>query len=277
MRSAGANLSSRGALLTAGHPFKGIGEEPVPAEGGLGAGRAAGTGPKQPVRSRETTVVTPVHAVSTACKPRKAGKMTEAPKFVALLQQTDAGYVEEVYAYGPATPTFPWEVAGFVVVQHGPELRHTYGARCLRIDEAAALVQSAGTPNDGGAPNDGTCSHGSRDHHDAIVARLADVFGPKPPHASYTITVEEALGLLAGVPFKVQEDDTLCGVRPEDDATGQYVALSEASRGDGYVQIFLTDGEGDLVLCGHNESTGSALLEGPDALEIRNVIIAAAH
>jgi hypothetical protein len=79
----------------------------------------------------------------------------------------------------------------------------------------------------------------------------------------YTLSLDKARELLSGVPFTEMEDGSWTWARTTD--VGQYVALSE---GD-WVAIYLTERDGDLVLSGHHDATGSASFEGADAWALK--------
>jgi hypothetical protein len=83
-------------------------------------------------------------------------------------------------------------------------------------------------------------------------------------HKEYEISLDKARELLSEVPFTEMEDASWTWARPTDD--GQYVALSE---GD-WVEIYLTESEGEIVLSGHRDATGSVSFEGDEAMALRS-------
>lgn len=82
-------------------------------------------------------------------------------------------------------------------------------------------------------------------------------------YAEYDLPLERALELLAGVPSYESEDASWIWQRPGDE--GQIVAESERD----WVEIHLSERDGDLVLSGHHDATGSASFEGDDAKAIK--------
>jgi hypothetical protein len=82
--------------------------------------------------------------------------------------------------------------------------------------------------------------------------------------AEYDLSLARAMELLSGVQFFEMEDASWTWARPSDNEDGQYVAIAE-----GYsVGIYLTESDGDLVLAGHCDATGSASFEGDDTKAI---------
>lgn len=84
----------------------------------------------------------------------------------------------------------------------------------------------------------------------------------------YTLSVEKAIEMLSGVPAIEMEDYSWTWGRPEDDESGQYVALYEEGRDGASLGIYLRESEGELVLSGHIDASGYADFEDDEAKKI---------
>lgn len=170
-RSALANQSSIGALLTSGNLLHPIDEQPVAGEEGLGTRRAAAwTGKEQPVPSRDDNRRHAHQRGQYRVQVEEGTEMTDKNQFGlwAVLDNGEGsarGVVAEAYRLDPQTPDRALRPDDFAMVFHDSD-GEIHEAR-QALDSDLQLIRVAARVEDRGM-----CSHGESGHYRKIVTEL---------------------------------------------------------------------------------------------------------